>query len=296
MIAKRFLASLALAASMLAPISASAYCRSSACGPHKEGAICTPALDTDCGIELYWVERCMGFGVQKEASKQVDFATASRIESAAFATWSAASCEGGPPSVRVIDLGAVDCGNVEYNQHSGNANVVVFRDDKWPTREDDVDTLARTTVWFDPDTGRINDADTEVNTANFTFATDGKTAPDFAGEPYDLQAVLTHEAGHFLGLAHSPDPTATMYKYYSGLHERALADDDVTAICAAFPPDRETQDKCTYLPEHGFASECAQDQREGDCSVGSDDSPAAFTFVVAALAALASRRRRRPSS
>ena len=203
-------AALAVAASLLAPLRASAYCLTSGCPNGKEGAICTPSLPSDCGKKLFWTEPCLGFSVQKDASNQVDYKTAARILGAAFATWTSAACPGGPPSIRVTDLGPVDCADVEYNQHSGNANILMFRDDVWISHADDVDALARTTVWYDPDTGQINDADIEVNTANFAFSSDGSLAPNAPGPPYDLQAVLTHEAGHFLGLAHTTDANATM--------------------------------------------------------------------------------------
>jgi len=44
----------------------------------------------------------------------------------------------------------------------------------------------------------------------------------------NLVSVAMHEAGHSLGLAHSDDPNALMYAYYSGLRE--LTADDILAI------------------------------------------------------------------
>ena len=54
---------------------------------------------------------------------------------------------------------------------------------------------------------------------------------------YDFQTIMTHEAGHFLGLAHTGDATAVMYaKYHAGT---ALQPDDVAAILFGVPPRRD---------------------------------------------------------
>ena len=60
-------------------------------------------------------------------------------------------------------MGPVECDRVKYNQDFGNQNVIVFRDDKWD-KNDSSNTLALTTVTFNPDTGEIYDADIELNT------------------------------------------------------------------------------------------------------------------------------------
>jgi hypothetical protein len=280
-------AALAFAAALLEPARASAYCRASVCSGGVEGKVCTPAAPDDCGKPLYWAAPCVGFDVQKNASKQVDYETADRILRASLGAWEAASCGGESPSIEVADLGKVDCTSVEYNQDAGNANILIFRDDKWPHTDDNTtDTIALTTVTYDTDTGGIYDADIEVNTANFTFSTDG------VGTATDLQSVLTHESGHFLGLAHSTDAEATMFAFYNGgTSLRTLSDDDVSAICDVYPPGRKSEGKCTYLPRHGFAPECAADQHEGDCAFGAREPATGFGLVLIAMLGLASRRR-----
>ena len=47
---------------------------------------------------------------------------------------------------------------------------------------------------------RFYDADMEVNTAQNKIVTDD----DGAQGAYDFESIVTHEAGHFLGLAHTP--------------------------------------------------------------------------------------------
>lgn len=58
-----------------------------------------------------------------------------------------------------------------------------------------------------PATGIVISATVELNECDRWFA-----APDEAkANRYDLQAVLTHELGHVLGIGHSNNPTALMY-------------------------------------------------------------------------------------
>jgi hypothetical protein len=223
-------------------------------------------MPTDCGIPLQWRQPCVSFDVAQQASSQVDYDTADAILTRAFAAWAAVDCGGGPPTLQVFDFGAVACGQVQYNQHGGNANVLIFQDAVWPhdTGGGGVDTLALTTVTYDVDTGDLYDADIEVNTASNTFTTNDTPGPS----DVDLLAVLTHETGHFLGLAHTQDPTATMFASYTmgTTTIRDLQPDDQAAICAAYPLDRTPTGACTGLPRHGWASECFGEQTDLSCA------------------------------
>jgi hypothetical protein len=87
---------------------------------------------------------------------------------------------------------------------------------------------------------------------------------------YDLQSIVTHEAGHFLGLAHSLVPTSTMVaQYTSGTQTfRMLDPDDGAGICAVFPPDAPAQ--CDVAPRQGFSPACGifPSGEGGKCSLG----------------------------
>lgn len=286
-----FAASLALIA--LTPRAASAYCRESTCNP--SGARCTPAGAADCGVTLSWQRTCLGFATQQDGSATVTAATARGILVKAFAAWEAVDCGDGPAGVKVIDTGLVPCGAAEYNDHAGNVNVLVFRDKNWPHPEG-TDNIALTTVTYDLGTGQIFDADIEVNTAQYHLTT-GDLKPD-----YDLLAVLTHEAGHFLGLAHSPEPTATMFASYmpGDLGDRTLAQDDMAGLCDAFPPDPGLAAACNPIPRHGFSADCAVEQKPVSCAAsaplpdGPPASPVPFALALGLVAARRFARRRDP--
>lgn len=228
----------------------------------------TPTKCWDQGVPLFWKNACVGYSIQRSASKQVSYDDASNGVARAFTRWTGATCptDGtgtSRASIDVRDLGPVDCDKVNYNQDSPNQHVIVFRDDSWP-HNDANNTLALTTVTFNPDTGEIYDADMEVNTHDQHMTVSDPVPAD----GYDFAAVVTHETGHFLGLAHSGDSHATMFAHYTpgSTAMRNLTADDVSGICTVYRPDgtravltdKVTQeDACDPTPRHGFGTACA---------------------------------------
>ena len=282
----------ALAASALAGAGeARAWCRATTCD--SEGSQCDPPEPTDCGTPLFWRRSCVGFAVQEDGSSQISRKAARSVLRRAFDAWEQADCGDGHPAIHVDDTSYVVCDRVEYNDTAGNANIVVFRDDEW-THANGPHNIALTTVTYDTDTGEIFDADIEVNTAQYTL-----TVTETTGD-YDLVSVLTHEAGHFLGLAHSADVDATMFAIYNqgSTEERTLGADDVAAICATYTK-RTLPDSCNPIPRHGFSTQCASAQTEGDCGVappsGGSPAPAPGLALLLLGAAAAGRRRLRSS-
>jgi hypothetical protein len=271
------------------------------------------------GAPLFWANACVGYSLQRDASRHVDLATASRLVDRAFETWNAAACsgddsaEGGAdvsprnPSIHATQLGNVACNVVGYDTTGPNQNSIVFRDDSWPHGEGN-ETYALTTVTFDTTTGEIFDADMEINTAQSSFSLADPVPPD----GYDLESVLTHEAGHFLGLAHSASADAAMSPTYmpGSTHHRQLAPDDVAAICSAYNPDGTRLTAagpvpamaCDPTPRHGFASECTpptpptpSTKNGWTCTAapGDADPPLLATVLAAMLACAAVARRKR---
>jgi hypothetical protein len=227
----------------------------------------------------------VGYDLSQAASRYVSNDQLSRAVTAAFAAWTGASCAGGGhPSIAVDDLGPVTCARASYDEQGGpNQSVVVFHDDVWPYEAEDrkkshrdlSPVIALTTVTFDVQSGEIFEADVELNSADYSII------PFEAGRPppapsakaaFDLQAVLTHELGHFLGLAHSPLADAVMNASgdtEGGQPKRALSAEDTLGICSVYPPDgsrsvslivdpsgRVPAGSCDPTPHHGFRSDC----------------------------------------
>lgn len=297
---------LALAA-FAAERTASAYCFTYDCDPAS--GTC-PDDESGCPggkVRLRWPVNCLGFSVQKDGSSQVSLATFLPIADQAFASWTnQADCGGGkPPSISIKRRDEpVACAEQEYNQKGGNANIVMFRDEVWPYTGAD-NTLALTTLTFNTETGEIYDADMEINGTPRMRITTGDVNVD-----KDLLSIVTHEAGHFLGIAHTQrglHPQATMFASYDAgtVGLRDLDDDDRQAICGLYPSD-EIRSECDASveaePRHGYSSECGGGETEEDgCHAATPGRrflpwPAFALAGLVGLAALGRRRRGRSGS
>lgn len=114
--------------------------------------------------------------------------------------------------------------------------------------------IALTTTSYSTRTGQILDADMELNaaypplgaslpaSAGYYF-TCGPTTPICAtlGQAsciyVDVQNTVTHESGHFIGFAHNPDPSSTMYFQapIGDFGKRSLAPEDIQGVCDVYP-------------------------------------------------------------
>jgi MYXO-CTERM domain-containing protein len=292
------------------------------CYPEDFATWCATMKPTPAKIlPLFWRNHCVSYDLHADAngqvSNQVAYTVAAQIASASFAKWTLTECPvtggRGRASIDVRDLGPVACDEVNYNEDQGNQHVIIFRDQGFVSTDSggaivpdpaNANTLGLTTVTFDADTGELYDADIQINSKN-PLATGDTVPPD----GYDLQSILTHEAGHFLGLAHSPIPTATMFASYTlgSASKRILSDDDMAGICTIYPPDGTRavdpsvsssgfimQAACDPTPRHGFQSACSSPEGHG-CAVTREEQapPALAPLGIAIAATIASLRRRR---
>lgn len=251
---------LLFAATLALPNTALAFCRTTTCAQTLPPDECIPGqIVSSCqlaGLPLYWPKPCVSFSVQVDGSKNSGI-TADQFEAVvrtAFDNWQNASCaNGGTPNMSVVTYPKVECDVAGYNPGGPNQNVWMFHDDGWPYDGAGSDTPARTTLSFNAKSGEIYDIDVELNAYRYIFSLDATSL----GATVDLQSIVQHEAGHFLGLAHSSDAAATMWANYAGgIDARTLESDDVSGICAAYPPVATADAGCDPEPRSGFATTC----------------------------------------
>jgi hypothetical protein len=232
----------------------------------------------------------------------------------ALGAWSAPACTG-------LSLTLAPGSAASQKVARDNTNRLVIRTGAW-CRDPDALTgchehsqVAITTLFLRknpgaPDDGRILEADIEINSIDFAWAVipDGPVSGRDYLDKLDFGSVVTHEVGHFVGLAHTclgPDDEpmtddggepvlacgnapsevleTTMYPFTDpvDVRQRTLTADDVRGACEIYPP----------LPNDdavvGFV---------GPCAVGgapAATSAAAMLAMLAGAAAVACLRRRR---
>ncbi len=215
---------LGLLSALAAP--ASAFCPARTCNRATENCVQDQNGCLVTGEPLAWRRRDVSVAVDPAGSARLGITAAQTAEvlQRAFDSWQQVSCPlGGRPSLslRVADPrpGAMNEGDA----------LVTYVDTGW-TSPKGYGAITELTV--DGDTGAIEHALLHINSETHALAIDAQ-AP-----AVDLQAVLTHEVGHLIGLDHSRVPGATMVaetQAFGTSELRSLDADDIAGVCALYP-------------------------------------------------------------
>jgi hypothetical protein len=257
---RRVLAVVAALSSLAVSDVASAYClmTTSKTAPTEEDPC------PDDGIPIAWRQRCLGLALDEGGARDIAMDVVRAAVTRSFERWTAVECDG-------LDRGFVfrvepelaQCPRAYFDFRGANANTLAFVAD-FEELGYDPTAFAVTIVWHSTSSGEIYDADLLVNErfSPYVICPDGGcTQPNHI----DLENVITHEAGHFFGLAHSEVLAATMYARAprGEVSKRTLETDDVLGFCAAYPDP--LTDECDFTPHGGFDPSCPD---EGDDSSG----------------------------
>lgn len=294
----RTLASLALLAGLVAPMSASAFVRNT-----------VPKTD----ICFFWDKRNIPWVMNDQGASSVGPEKTQVALRKAFASWADVACS----DLAFTEERPTPDAKIGFNQDKGaaNTNLLVFRrevcDDVVPTRDPcwtrkdcpntwncwdfSLNTIAVTTTTYRPDTGQILDSDIEFNEAVFLFTTVDSPKCEQGNESVncvatDIWNTATHEVGHLIGLDHTDTPQsqqATMLaKAAPGdTFMRTLAQDDIDGICTIYPAGKPTS-VCVDRTGDGL------DGNEGCGGCASGGAATSLIWGGLALAWAATRTRR----
>lgn len=228
------------------------------------------------GVTIWWSTRGHPFQIDAQGTPDVPGAAAFDAIRKSFQTWAGVTCS----DLAFQDQGLSQNPKdrvVGYFPGQYNRNLVLFRTRRCGNGKDGGvvpagdpcltqggcgnaydcwdhgdGVIATTTTTSNRFTGQINDTDIELNDSTGSDGTrliftalDGAPCIDVNQTGcvrIDVQNTVTHEAGHTLGLDHSPDPNATMYATApeGETSKRVLGNDDIQAICDIYPRGKET--------------------------------------------------------
>jgi hypothetical protein len=189
---------------------------------------CAEAPNVNCehrGVPLEWRTFPVSFFIDPDSSG-LSAGTVIDVAEAAFTTWQNASRNG-------ITFRFGGTTSVGGSNGDDGRNVIHFRPFVGGR-----DTFAQSILTYDVETGELLDVDVELND-NFSFAVLPSGQNDPTDPRVDLPAVLTHEAGHLLGLDHENRFGPAVVMYFSdttgNTSHRNLSGDDRSGVRTIYP-------------------------------------------------------------
>lgn len=228
------------AAQLSCPEPAAAYCRANIETMANGTCVEVPGVP-----RLHWLRSCSRYTFNEAIFERIPKLDEAGVRAAfddSFGAWRDVDCGRERFFVEQDEeLTSDDSADFAWNVHNESV-ITLHTQQEWIDLEYSDDVVALTTLFHDPDTGEIFDADMELNGGAGEFSTCSRRC-DLG--VIDLRNTVTHEAGHYLGLGHSAVPGATMAPYaFDGreVEKASLAQDDREGYCAL------------ELPEHACGS------------------------------------------
>lgn len=237
---------LAFAASVW-PATAAAYCRMTTAEPVEDPLVCITE-----GIPLAWGTGALTYSLDQELYDRLEEAELRNQISESFAQWERVQCADAPHNITLtLTDSLTDESSPDHRLDGTDVNAIVFHTaQQWRQLGYTPQAFALTEVWFDANSGQILGADMEINDGRGPYVRCPEDGCSPVSGNADLQNVVTHEAGHFLGLAHSNVRGSTML--FSAAEwetdKRTLEPDDEDGFCAAYAGVKFGGSRCSVSP------------------------------------------------
>jgi hypothetical protein len=183
---------------------------------------CIESVGVNCphlGVPLAWRSMPVRYFINSDRSG-LSFDTVRSAVEPAFSSWQAASENG-----ISFEFGGRSRGGADGQDGQNTIS--------WRPLTDARDTFGQTIVTFFTDSGEIIDADTEFN-SSFRFGVLPPNQDDPSNPVVDVQAVVTHEIGHVIGLDHENTLGPQVVMFFSDTTgdstRRTLTPDDVAGV------------------------------------------------------------------
>jgi MYXO-CTERM domain-containing protein len=271
----------AAASVALAPASAYAFCRTTTEDPIA--SVSCPETCQTAGLPLYWPTRHVDYSLNEDGFPGISDRQLRMVFAGAFGEWETAECDGEPVPLVIEQLKGSTSLRVGPLEAEPNDNVLVYiPSDVW---KDDRRAFAITKIWYNKRTGHILGADMEFNGGMDPWGVCPVPQGCHDADMVDIANVATHEAGHFLGLAHTDVPEATMWcdAETGEVDKRSLAPDDELGVCAVYGPNAVPDPSAVALTKHS---------QSGACASAGPPSPTSWLLAIWGLCIAALVRRR----
>lgn len=192
---------------------------------------------------IAWTASPVSYRIHEAGSADLALGALAPAVDASFAAWAEPSCS----ALSVTNLGTTPA----RAAMGDGVNVLVWEETDWSTFgfPSSLLGITFTEVTRAGSGWAITGADMQLNGVDYTWVIEGGHT---GTTTIDVQSIVTHEAGHFLGLLHPCEATAfdgapmcapltdpasapTMFPSYTGETERSLEADDVDGICFLYP-------------------------------------------------------------
>ncbi len=183
------------------------------------------------GTTLKWFVLPIQYRINSKGTPDVSGTAEFAAINAAFATWDA---------IANSDLSFINGGTTTAGWDIMDVtNTILWFDDASdnPAVAAMPDILALTRRRGDAVSGQISEVDIALNGVAYSWTVSGNDNFSSFRGPADVQAIVTHEVGHLIGLDHVTSSTSTMFvsAYPGDTSLRSLSQDELSAAVFIYP-------------------------------------------------------------